>query len=44
MIRKKLKVGIGIGKFPVINSQELQIGKFLTGQGRRVDRGGYRYQ
>ena len=40
--RKEMRIGIGIGigKFPVINSQELQIGKFLTGQGRREDRGG----
>ena len=39
------KNGIGIGKFPVINSQELQIGKFLTGQGSREDRGGgYRHR
>ena len=30
---KKLKIGIVIGKFPTINSQELQISKFLTGQG-----------
>ena len=29
-----------IGMFPVINSQEIQIGKFQTGQGRREDRGG----
>ena len=35
----KLKIGIGIGKFPVMNTQESQIGKFLTGQGRREDRG-----
>ena len=34
------KIGIGIGKFPVINSQELQSGEFLTGQGRREDGGG----
>ena len=31
---------MGIGKFPVMISQELQIGKFLTGQGRREDKGG----
>ena len=29
---EKLKIGIGIGKFPITNSQELHIGKFLTGQ------------
>ena len=36
----KLDIRIGIGKFPVMNSQELHIGKFLTGQGRREDGGG----
>ena len=37
---KNLNISIGFGKFPVINSQEVQIGRFLTGQGRREDRGG----
>ena len=39
IIRKKLKIGIGIGKSPAVNSQELHIGQFLTGQGRREDKG-----
>ena len=35
-----LKDGIGVGKFPRINSQKLQISKLLTGQGRREGGGG----
>ena len=32
---RKLKIGIGIGKFSVINSEELQIGKNLGSDPRR---------
>ena len=39
---KKLQIGIGIGKFSTINSEELHIGNFLGGGSLKGDRSRYR--